>query len=121
MKITLILMSFFASLFSATAQQTEVITILEKEAFKAAIAGDSIQLVDVRTPQEYKAGYIQNAINIDYFDALNFSLKFEKLNKDKPIYLYCRSGSRSQKAANKLVEMGFKEIYDLKGGYMNWH
>lgn len=121
MKNTLIIMSLFTTLFSATAQQNDAIKILDKEAFNTAIEANNVQLVDVRTPQEYQGGYIKNAINIDYFDALNFNSTFEKLDKDKPIYLYCRSGNRSQKAARKLVEMGFKEIYDLRGGYMNWH
>jgi rhodanese-related sulfurtransferase len=45
---------------------------------------------------------------------------FAKLNKNKPVYVYCRSGARSQRAARKLVEMGFLKIYDLEGGYMSW-
>jgi rhodanese-related sulfurtransferase len=45
---------------------------------------------------------------------------FKKLNPSKPVYLYCRSGNRSGKAANLLAKMGFTEIYDLKGGYMSW-
>ncbi|MEZ4857284.1 MAG: rhodanese-like domain-containing protein [Flavobacteriaceae bacterium] len=113
-------MSFFSSLFGAAVQKHDAIKILDKEAFQNAIEHHNVQLVDVRTPQEYQGGYLKNAINIDYFDALNFTLTFEKLNKQKPVYLYCRSGNRSQKAAAKLVEMGFTKIYDLKGGYMNW-
>lgn len=113
-------MSLFTSLFGAMAQKNENITILDKGTFNEAIQGDSIQLVDVRTPQEYEAGFIRNAINIDYFDQENFASKFEKLDKEKPIYIYCRSGNRSQKAAAKLDSLGFKKIFDLKGGYMNW-
>ena len=120
MKKPFIIMSFFASLFGATAQQNDAITILEKEEFTAAINKDSVQLVDVRTPQEYKAGFIKNAINIDFFNQSNFQKAFEQFDKEKPLYLYCRSGNRSQKAAQKLVDMGFKDIYDLRGGYLAW-
>ena len=45
---------------------------------------------------------------------------FEKLDMSKPVYIYCRSGARSRKAAHKLADMGFKEIYDLQGGYSKW-
>ena len=113
-------MSFFATLLGATAQQNGPITILDKTTFNEAIQAGPVQLVDVRTPEEYQAGFIKDAVNIDFFDEANFTTKFEKFDKDKPIYVYCRSGNRSQKAAAKLVAMGFKEIYDLKGGYMNW-
>lgn len=113
-------MSFFSSLFGATTQQNDSIKILNKTDYATAIEANNVQLVDVRTPQEYRGGYIKNAINIDYFNQANFAKEFSKLDKEKPVYLYCRSGNRSQSAASKLVAMGFKEIYDLAGGYMRW-
>ena len=77
-------------------------------------------LVDVRTPQEFKSGHIKNAANIDFRSA-NFASGFEKLNKEKPLFIYCRSGMRSMMAGKKLAQMGFTEIYDLRGGYLNWN
>jgi rhodanese-related sulfurtransferase len=85
-----------------------------------AITSKKVQLVDVRTPNEYKGGHIKNAVNIDFFNHSNFILSFSKLDKEQPVYLYCRSGNRSQKAARKLDSLGFKKIFDLKGGYMSW-
>jgi len=79
----------------------------------------SIQLVDVRTPEEYENGHIKNAININYYGK-DFSDRINKLNKDKPIYVYCKSGARSGKSAIILKNLGFKTIYDLKGGILNW-
>ncbi|MDT7827477.1 rhodanese-like domain-containing protein [Pricia sp. S334] len=90
------------------------------EAYANAISGKKVQLVDVRTSGEFHGGHIKKAVNIDVMDAMNFQKAFEKLDKDKPVYLYCRSGARSRKAAKRLVGMGFSEIYDLKGGYMRW-
>lgn len=113
-------MSFLSSFFGSTATQTDTITILDKVAFKKAIAND-VQLVDVRTPKEYQSGYIKNAKNIDYFNKDAFTAAFEKLDKNEPVYIYCRSGNRSQKAAQRLDSLGFKKIYDLEGGYMNWN
>ena len=43
-----------------------------------------------------------------------------KLDKNKPVYMYCRTGSRSRTAARKLLAMGFEKVFDLKGGYMHW-
>lgn len=87
---------------------------------KEAIKGNkSLQLIDVRTPQEYKSGYIQPAKNIDVHSS-NFIEKMSKLDKSKPVYVYCRSGMRSNKASKQLVKAGFEEVLDLKGGYMAW-
>lgn len=114
--IFLMMMSFFKT----KPQQRDTITILDAPTFKNAIANDNVQLVDVRSEQEYKEGAIDNALNIDFFQQDVFEEEFTKLNKNEPLYLYCRSGNRSQKAANQLDSLGFSKIYDLKGGYMEW-
>lgn len=113
-------MSFFSSLFGGSALNSDKFEILEKQDFKASIQQGKVQLVDVRTPREYKGGHIAKAINIDLFQVSNFKQAFEKLDKSKPVYLYCRSGSRSKRAAQKLLDMGFEMVYDLKGGYLVW-
>lgn len=113
-------MSLLSTLFGTKKEQSDKIAILDKSTYADAIAGAKVQLVDVRTPNEYNGGHIKNAINIDFFNQREFEKSFIKLDKEQPIYLYCRSGARSQKAARKLVDMGFSKIYDLKGGYMRW-
>ena len=60
-------MTFLSSLFGGNTTQADTITILDKAAFKEAIISD-VQLVDVRTPQEYQVGYINNATNIEFFN-----------------------------------------------------
>jgi len=80
---------------------------------------DAVQLIDVRTPEEYNAGYIKNAKNIDFFED-NFIEEMSKLNKDEPIYIYCKSGGRSGRASKKLKNAGFTKVYDLEGGFMKW-
>ena len=91
-----------------------------KSSIQNAIDNKSIQLVDVRTTNECNNGHISKALNIDFFNRANFQKSFENLDKEKPVYLYCRSGNRSQKAAKRLLKMGFIEIIDLKGGYSSW-
>ena len=80
---------------------------------------NSAVLVDVRTHDEYNSGYIENSLNIDYLSN-DFSENVEKLDKNIPIVLYCRSGRRSSLSANKLSKLGFKEIYNLEGGILDW-
>ena len=113
-------MNFFSSLFGGSALNSDKFEVLDKNAFKAAIRQKKVQLVDVRTPREYKGGHIGKAINIDLFQGGSFKQAFEKFDKNKPVYLYCRSGSRSKKAAQKILDMGFEKVYDLQGGYMRW-
>lgn len=98
----------------------DTIKILDGEDYKKAISHGKVQLVDVRTRAEFASGHIKGANNIDFFQGSAFEAAFSKMKKDKPVYLYCQSGNRSQKAARKLVEMGFGEVYDLRGGYRAW-
>ena len=101
------------------AQEKPGIIVLEPAEYKQQIANDSVQFIDVRTPEEFEAGSIEGAENIDFL-ADDFLNKMDNLNKDEPVYIYCRSGNRSAKAAAKLSEMGFEQIIDLKGGYKAW-
>ena len=120
MKNIILIMALFSTLFGANAQKSDTIKILAASDFNKAIEKNNVQLVDVRTAQEFNQGAIESAINIDFFQQDKFTSEFEKLDKGQPVYLYCRSGNRSYQAAKKLEAMGFKEIYDLKGGYMKW-
>jgi rhodanese-related sulfurtransferase len=99
--------------------QEPIIKVLPKESFKAAISGNTVQLIDVRTPEEYIDGHIEGALNINVQDQ-KFAEQISKLDKTKTVYIYCRSGSRSQMAASQMKTLGFKSIIDLKGGYMNY-
>ena len=87
--------------------------------FKALIAVGGVQLIDVRTPGEYAAGKIGEAVNIDFFGD-DFEKNILSLDKNLPTLVYCKSGNRSGKAAAKMKELGFREVYDLRGGYSGW-
>lgn len=78
------------------------------------------QLIDVRTPAEYAGDKIYNAKNINW-NGENFVSEVEKLDKTKPIFVYCKSGARSAQASYKLSQLGFTEIYNLDGGIMKWN
>ncbi len=77
-------------------------------------------LVDVRTPQEFKQGHIDGAININVMDP-SFKDEMAKLDaKNKPLMLYCRSGNRSGRAMRILKNEGYTNMYNLLGGYMGY-
>ena len=79
----------------------------------------SVQLLDVRTPEEFERGAIPGAINLDIRSA-EFKEQLEDLDIDKPVILYCQSGFRSNKAAGILLSLGFTKVLDYKGGYSDW-
>jgi rhodanese-related sulfurtransferase len=99
--------------------QDDSVKVLSPQEFKEQIEKETVQLIDVRTPNEYQSGHIKGAENIDFYSPF-FKSEFEKLNTKKPLYIYCRSGMRSRQASKQLIDLGFTEIYDLKGGYSNW-
>lgn len=89
------------------------------QTFNREISDNDVEIVDVRTPEEYAEGYIGGAINIDV-QSPDFSKEAAMaLDRTKTIYVYCRSGKRSLKAAEELMKLGYK-VVNLKGGIMEW-
>lgn len=78
------------------------------------------QLVDVRTPSEFAIGHIKRATNINFTDDDFEDVAKKRLDKTKPVFLYCFSGKRSADASAFLRTLGFKEVYDLSGGFAQW-
>ncbi|PIF31271.1 thioredoxin [Flavobacterium sp. 9] len=78
------------------------------------------QILDVRTPEEFESEHIDNAANINW-NSEDFAEKAASYDKSKPVFVYCLSGGRSKKAAAKLNELGFTNVYELEGGIMKWN
>lgn len=76
-------------------------------------------LIDVRTPEEYGMGHLESAVNVNVLDD-SFASYFDDISKSKTLYVYCKKGGRSAKAAKSLEEMGFT-VVDLLGGYDALH
>lgn len=114
-----ILVVAFSIIFSCSLINSESINQMNSDELIEFIELNDAILVDVRTEDEYNSGYIENSLNIDYFSN-DFSLNADKLDKSTPIILYCRSGKRSSMSASKISKLGFKEIYNLKGGILEW-
>ncbi|WP_159949153.1 rhodanese-like domain-containing protein [Polaribacter septentrionalilitoris] len=114
----LIYLFFSGCLFINCTKKQDINTITTQE-LKELLSKDKIQLLDVRTPIEIEQGSIESALFVNYFDT-DFAMKAtNKLDKTKPVYLFCRSGNRSGKAAVILKEKGFI-VYNVLGGYTKW-
>ena len=85
---------------------------IEIDEFKKKMASEKYVLVDVRTAEEFADGYIEGALNIDYFSA-TFSEDISKLGLETPVLVYCRSGNRSRKSMKIMYDMGFNEVKNL--------
>lgn len=95
------------------------VKLVTAEEMQAILEVEDVQLVDVRTPEEHEEIRIVNSQNIDY-NSPTFDDDIAKLDKEKPVILYCRGGNRSAKCAKKLKEAGFEKVYDLEGGISKW-
>ena len=73
---------------------------------------DEFIVIDVRTPEEFKSGHIEESSNVEW---QIISSIIDEVKKDQKIYLYCRSGGRSQKATDILVDLGYKDVTNLGG------
>ena len=88
--------------------------------FNTGINSANINLIDVRTYDEFALGHIPNSINIDFNNFDEFKKNIDLIDKNKATYIYCLSGGRSSKAYAYLYEKGFTNLYELDGGIMSW-
>ncbi len=123
MKLSLVTLLFLAYTFTACSQPTtrpgQMATNISVLEFNRLIKSKPGQLIDVRTPSEVAKGAIEGSTNMNLFDD-NFEAQIDKLDKNKPVYVYCASGGRSGEAMELMEKKGFKEVYNLEGGYTAW-
>ena len=79
----------------------------------------NVQLADVRTPEEFREGHLENALSIDFYGE-DFEAEIANLDQEQSVFVYCRSGTRSGKTAKLLKKLGFKSIVDMDGGFVAW-
>lgn len=121
MKYLHTLLIVIAFIFASCNGQPENIKTIEPTAFAEKLnTTEKPQILDVRTPDEFGSQHIENATNVDW-NSKDFATKVATFDKSKPVFVYCLSGGRSKKAAQKLQELGFTTIYELDGGIMKWN
>lgn len=96
-------------------RQKKILNTLTEEEFKTGYR--KAQLIDVREPNEFAGGHILGARNIPL---TQLKTRLKEIRPDKPVYLYCQSGSRSGRAAQLLYKKGYKDLNHLQGGFKKW-
>lgn len=91
---------------------------ITSEGAKAIIDSEDVIILDVRTPEEYSSGHIENAILLPVTEITDKAEDFLP-DKDAKILVYCRSGNRSSTASKELINMGYTNVYDF-GGLNSW-
>ncbi|MDZ4794456.1 MAG: thioredoxin domain-containing protein [Bacteroidota bacterium] len=114
---------FFGLLFfSFTVCRAQEVTNskIDPDAFEKAIAGNNVQVLDVRTAAEFNTGHIKNALLADWTEQQQFMDRVRYMNKLRPIYIYCLVGGRSTAAAAWMRGNGFTSLIELNGGINAW-
>ena len=93
--------------------------VVDANTFEKGITKE-VQLLDVRTPEEFDQGHLFNAMLANWNEKEEFTRRIGAMDKDKPVYIYCLSGGRSTAAATMLREEGFSKVIELKGGINAW-
>jgi thioredoxin len=94
--------------------------VVDATTFEQHLNSNDVQLLDVRTIDEFNSGHIKNALLANWLNKPEFTERVHYLDKDKPVLVYCASGSRSSEAAKWLESNGFKHVENLKGGFTEW-
>lgn len=78
-----------------------------------------ITILDIRPEEDFIKEHIPGAVNLDY-DGHQFQRKVEKLDKNQPYIIYCKSGVRGGYFLDKMAESGFVGAYNILGGFVAW-
>lgn len=119
MRISFFVLSLTLAIASCTAQQSGSST-LPADAFEKAIQEGKAQILDVRTAEEFAKGHIKGSMQADWLDKSQFTDRVQHIDKNKPVYIYCASGPRSNAAARWMRSNGYKNVIELEGGYIGW-
>ncbi|RWZ88909.1 MAG: hypothetical protein EO766_07140 [Hydrotalea sp. AMD] len=106
-------------LLSCQAQSTKN-EALTPDVFQQQIQQPGVQILDVRTAEEFASGHIDHALQADWLIPDQFQERVKSIDKDKPVYVYCLSGVRSAAAADWLRAHQYKTVYHLAGGIQAW-
>ncbi|MBD78855.1 MAG: hydrolase [Crocinitomicaceae bacterium] len=104
---------------NSTQQENALVKDIEIDEFKKLVIDNPGIIVDVRTPEEVADGVIEGAMVVDITQE-DFMERISKLEKGKPIYVYCKAGGRSANASEKLVGLGYQQVYNIMGGMDAW-
>ncbi len=106
-------------LLAGCSSSNEAIKKVDPVEFSEVVKQPGVVILDVRTPEEFNAGHIENAININ-LEGSDFASEVSRLDMNATVAVYCRSGNRSGVATEQMAELGFTDMYDMQGGIIDW-
>ena len=109
---------YFIIIISLSLHSQNEIKSIDYDEYSSLSKSKDFLIVDVRTAEEHKISRINNSININFYDE-KFINMFKKIDYDKHVLIYCRSGRRSLEAVKILNDEGFSKLYDLRGGILS--
>lgn len=120
MKRLIPLVFIFASCLISCQNEAQEKSSLPPAEYGQAIEKGGVQLLDVRTAEEYNSGHIKNSLQADWRNQAQFKDRTQYLDKNKPVYVYCLGGGRSAQAADYLRQNGYTNVVNLEGGMTAW-
>ena len=111
---------FFLSCVYSPNNADKMINLSETEWVKLHDESEESVIIDVRTDDEFSTGYIEGAVNINFYMGNKFISEIDKLDKSKSYFIYCKSGARSGQTCELMKQKGFKKVYNLEGGILGW-
>lgn len=121
--VALLVVFSFASLVGACGSDAETgVRVVSLDAAYDMLFEDKpedLVVIDVRTPEEFRANRLPDAVLIDIYEP-DFQARIAELDRDVPYLLYCRSGNRSQQARQIMEDLGFRDVADVEGGMVAW-
>lgn len=121
--LSLILIPVFTFSFcqpASTSQDGHINLTITTDEFDRKLSEENVQLLDVRTQQEFSDGHLETALNYDV-NSNDFEKDLDKLDKSKPVLVYCLSAGRSAQAATIMEKRGFVAVYNMRGGLLKWN
>ena len=107
-----------AVLLTGCSSDSEAVTDVDVAAAAQIVDGDAV-ILDVRSPQEFAAGHLPEAINIDV-ESADFADRVAGLDESAEMLVYCQTGNRSGVATDEMADLGFTDMSDLQGGIEAW-
>ena len=114
------LLSVLLAVIVSCNSRGQATTSLSTQEFEQHISAKNIQLLDVRTADEYRLGHIAHALQANWSNQEEFLKRVAHIDKSKPVYVYCAAGVRSKAAAQWMRSNGYTNVYELNGGYVKW-
>ena len=111
---------FFLSCVYSPNNADKMINLSETDWVKLHDESEESVIIDVRTDDEFSTGFIEGAVNIDFYMGNKFISEIDKLDKSKSYFIYCKSGARSGQTCELMKQKGFKKVYNLEGGILGW-